>query len=197
MESKRLIVLCAIIIICAAGICGAAFITQTSQKDTEITVMSNSSIYCGENVTAKLTANGTPLANQTVNMSIASSDGKKITVNTVTDENGTASYELNDTEVGNYTLEWTYGGNEEYRDCNSTTKLEITEKPVEVESQSTNYNNQKTNSDYEVDEDRKTTEECLFTYEEGSSKWGLSKEEVDFHNSVIISRYEEQTGKKF
>lgn len=190
--------MCATIIICTAMVCGAAVITQTSQKYTEITVMSNSSIYCGENVTVKLTANGTPLVNQIINMSIISNDGKKITINTVTDENGTASYEFNDIKVGNYTIEWTYGGNGEYKHCNSTIKLEIKENPVEVKSPSTNYNNnQKSISNYEVDEDRKTTDECLFTYEEGSSKWGLSKEEVDFHNSVIISRYEEQTGKKF
>ncbi|MDO5849426.1 MAG: Ig-like domain-containing protein [Methanobrevibacter sp.] len=132
MNSKKLIIICAAIIISIAGVSSVLILTHNSQEETELSITSPSTIVIGDNVSVKLAAeNGTSIANQTINISLISPDGKKITVNAVTDDEGIASYGISDISAGNYTLECLFEGNDEYKESNATSPLEVKEMVVE------------------------------------------------------------------
>lgn len=137
MDTKNLAIICGIIIICV--LVGAVAIASNHPKETQITVLSNSSLYDYENVTVQLTAeNGTALANQSVNVTIVDANGSRNIQNFITDGEGKASFALKDLPAGNYTLECSFGGNSRYRQSDCTSDLEIFETPA-VESSTSQY----------------------------------------------------------
>ena len=137
-ESKKLLLVCVIVIICV--LVGAVAVTSNQQKETQITVISSSSLYNGESVTVKLTTlNGTPIANQSVNITLVSANGARNTLNLVTNSEGIATFQLNGVNPGTYTLESVFGGGNGYKQSNNTTTLEVKEK-VEATQQSSSSN---------------------------------------------------------
>ena len=125
-----------LVVIVAAGL---LFLNPGHAKsDSRVVVSSNSTLYDGDNFTVRLTdLNNTPIANQTVNVTIIDANGGKNPQVITTDANGDGSLQLNGLAVGNYTINVTYGGNNNYTSCNTTQKLEMKEKVIPTQSSST------------------------------------------------------------
>ena len=138
MENKNIIIILVVIIVILAAVIGFMVLKPMHAKEpTKIKVTSNKTLYEGENMSVKLTdLNKTPLSNEMVNITVKDSKGKVVANKTVkTDDKGNAKMDLK-LKKGNYDVAVSYGGNENYSGNNTTQKLTIKEKVVEVKSSS-------------------------------------------------------------
>ena len=85
-----------------------------AQMGSNLTIKGNI-FYEGSAVSVKLTdANGNPIANESVNISISTND-KQISAKTVkTDANGIAKFDLDNISQGNYSVIAVFEGNDKY-----------------------------------------------------------------------------------
>ena len=134
MENKQIIIiLIAIIIVLAAA--GFMLLNHSNAKNpTEIKITSDKSQYEGGKLSVKLTdMNGTGISKEIVNITVTDKKGKVVVDDVVkTNSKGKASLDL-DLKKGKYTVNVTYGGNENYTGNNTTQKLTIKEEVVEPE----------------------------------------------------------------
>lgn len=135
--NKIIIVLVIVLVVIVAA--GVLFLNPGHAKvDSKVIITSNSTLNDGDNFTIRLTdLNNTSIANQTVNVTIIDANGGKNPQVITTDANGDGSLQLNGLAVGNYTINVTYGGNNNYTSCNTTQKLEMKEKVIPTQSSST------------------------------------------------------------
>ncbi|WP_407381037.1 Ig-like domain-containing protein [Methanobrevibacter sp.] len=131
MNLKNFILVIAIIVV----VIGAAVFLISNQahpkQDSKLEIISNDTLTEGDNFTVKLTdINGTPLANQDINVTIVSTASGSIQKSLVTDENGEATFEVDATAIGNCAVKVSYGGNDEFNGCNLTQNVRINEKVV-------------------------------------------------------------------
>lgn len=129
-----MILIVALIAVIIALLAGFAFTMSNPQKhDTNLTFKSKSTITQGESLKIKLTdVNGTPIANQTVNVTITGKDKTSDYHSVVTNKKGTASLKLHN-DPGKYKVKLSYDGNDNYSACNATKKIKIEEEAVEPE----------------------------------------------------------------
>lgn len=131
-----------LIVVLAAGI--LLLNPGHAKADSRAVVMSNSTLHDGDNFTIRLTdLNSTPIANQRVNITIIDSNGGENPQSVTTDANGEASLQLNGLTPGQYTMNITYGGNDNYTSCNTTQSIEM--KKVETQSE-VEYTSEKSSS---------------------------------------------------
>lgn len=144
--NKIIIVLVLVLVVIVAA--GILFLNQGHAKvDSKVIVTSNSTLNDGDNFTIRLTdLNNTSIANQTVNVTIIDANGGKNPQVITTDANGDGSLQLNGLAVGNYTINVTYGGNNNYTSCNTTQKLEMKEKVVPTQTSSSSTYSSSANS---------------------------------------------------
>ena len=138
MENKNIIIILLVIIVILAVAVGFMVLKPMHAKEpTKIKVTSNKTLSEGQDMSVKLTdLNKTPLSKQKVNITIKDSKGKVVANKTVkTDDKGNAKMDLK-LKKGNYDVAVSYGGNENYSGNNTTQKLTIKEKVVEVKSSS-------------------------------------------------------------
>ena len=128
MNDKTVIVLL-LIIIALLVVLGIIVINPFDAKTASaVSITANGTLYDGDYFSISLTDfNGTPLANQTVNVTIVDANGGENHQQITTDDGGNARLQLNGLTAGNYTFNVTYGGNDNYLPCNSTQKIEIKE----------------------------------------------------------------------
>ena len=134
MENKNKIIIIALIVVIAILLIAIAATTMpnVNKKDTNVTYKGKSKITEGDTINLKLTdVNGTPLANQTVNITITDKDKSSSYYSVVTKAKGIAKLK-SDKSAGNYTVFINYGGNESYNACNFTKKIVIEEEVVEA-----------------------------------------------------------------
>jgi len=127
-----------LIVVIAAGI--LLLNPSHAKVDSRTIVTSNSTLHDGDNFTIRLTdLNNTPIANQRVNITIIDANGGKNPQAVTTDANGEGKLQLNGLTPGEYTMNVTYGGNDNYTVCNTTQKLTMEKKVVHetVNQQST------------------------------------------------------------
>ena len=144
MDKNKIIILALIIIIAALLIALAAIMPNMSKQDTNLKFKSNSTLTEGDSLKIKLTdANGTAIANQTVNITITGKDGSSDYHSVVTNENGAGKLKM-DKSPGKYNVTISYGGNDKYNGCNATKNIIIEEKVVETEvtSSQSSYSSQ-------------------------------------------------------
>ena len=110
---------------------------STAKTDSKVVVTSNSTLHDGEAFSIRLTdVNNTPIANQTVNITIIDAKGGENHQVVTTDNNGNGILTLNGLTIGNYTVKVNYGGNENYTSCNTTVTLNMEEKVTFTQSDS-------------------------------------------------------------
>ena len=110
---------------------------STAKTDSKVVVTSNSTLHDGEAFSIHLTdVNNTPIANQTVNITIIDAKGGENHQVVTTDNNGNGILTLNGLTIGNYTVKVNYGGNENYTSCNTTVTLNMEEKVTSTQSDS-------------------------------------------------------------
>ena len=132
------IIITLVIVLVVIVVAGVLFLNPGHAKvDSKVIITSNSTLNDGDNFTIRLTdLNNTPIANQTVNVTIIDANGGKNPQVITTDANGDGSLQLNGLAVGNYTINVTYGGNNNYTSCNTTQKLEMKQKVVPSQTSS-------------------------------------------------------------
>lgn len=129
MDNNKLII--ALVVILIIMIAAGIFLLNPghAKVDSRVIVTSNSTLHDGDNFTIRLTdLNNTPIANQRVNITIIDANGGKNPQAVTTDANGDGKLQLNGLTLGNYTVNVTYGGNDNYTVCNTTQRLQMTEK---------------------------------------------------------------------
>ena len=143
MENKNIIMIFIVVIVILAVVIGVMLLNPASSKEaTKIKITSDKEQYEGGNLSVKLTdLNNTPISKEIVNITIADNKGKVVVDDVVkTDSKGKAKIDL-DLKKGKYSVNVTYGGNENYTGNNTTQKLTIKEEVQQAtpSSSSTTY----------------------------------------------------------
>ena len=146
MENKNIIIILIAIIVVLAVVAGVMFMQPAAKEPTKVKITSDKSQYEGGKVTIQLTdLNKTAISKEKVNITITNKKGKVVINETIkTNSKGKAKLDL-DLKKGNYTVNVTYGGNENYTGDNTTQKLTIKEEikqtvSIQSSSSSTEYN---------------------------------------------------------
>ena len=133
METKNIIiVLLVIVVVVLAVILGSMFMPSlNAQKDSKIAIVGNKTLHEGDNLTVKLTdLNKTPIGKGAVNVTVTDKDGKVVVNESVkTNSKGKASVDL-DLKPGKYSVNVTFGGNDNFTGNSTLKKIEIKEKEV-------------------------------------------------------------------
>lgn len=177
MDKNKIIIL-ALIVVIAALLVGMAFtmMPNMGKQDTKLKFKSNSTLTEGDSLKVRLTdANGTAIANQTVNVTITDKDKSNSYYSVVTNEKGVGTLKL-DKSTGKYDVTIVYGGNDKYNGCNATKKLTIEEKVAEAQSTSSSSSTSSETPRYTTDE-HGTYDNVNNVYIDRQAK-GLSKDEL-------------------
>lgn len=146
MDKNQWIIVGLVIVIIALIIGLAVMMQPPTKENVKLTIKNKKVIEEGENVKIQLTdMNGTPIKDQTVNMSVTDKDGTTDYHSVVTNEKGVGKLKL-DKSPGKYTVNCTYGGNENYTANTTNQTLKIKEKPVE-ESTNVDYTSYSSSSE--------------------------------------------------
>ncbi len=137
MEKNQIIIIALIVVIIALLVGMAAMLMPNmSKQDTQLKFKSNSTLNEGDSIKIKLSdANGTAIANQTVNITVTDNDKASDYQSVETNEKGIATLKL-DKDAGKYTVIVIYNGNDKYNGCNATKKITVEEKVVQAEATS-------------------------------------------------------------
>lgn len=139
MDRNKMIIL-AIIAVIAIVLIGLAVVMPGFGKEkSNVTIKSNDTVSQGETIEIELTdVNGTPIDNETVNVTMTDENGtEEINVEVVTDDEGVAEVEIDEEqEAGNYTVECTFEGNDNFTEDTVTQEIEIVEEEVVEEDTS-------------------------------------------------------------
>lgn len=133
MENKNIIIILIAIIVVLAVVAGVMFMQPAAKEPTKVKITSDKSQYEGGKVTIQLTdLNKTAISKEKVNITITNKKGKVVINETIkTNSKGKAKLDL-DLKKGKYTVNVTYGGNENYTGNNTTQKLTIKEEVKET-----------------------------------------------------------------
>ena len=138
MENRNIIIILVVIIVALAAAVGFMLMNPTNAKEPcKIKITSDKEQYKGGELSIVLTdLNKTPLSKEIVNITITDKKGKVVVDDVVkTNSKGKAKLDLK-LKKGNYKVNVSYGGNENYTGNNTTQKLKIKEKEKVVEQQS-------------------------------------------------------------
>lgn len=129
MENKNIVIILVIVVVVLAAVLGAMFLQSANAKEpTKLKITSDKTQYEGGKLTVQLTdLNKTAISKEKVNITITNKKGKIVVNETVkTNSKGKAKLDL-DLKKGKYTVNVTYGGNENYTGNNTAQKLTIKE----------------------------------------------------------------------
>ena len=163
MENKNIIIILVAVVIVLAVIAGAMFMQQSHAKEpTKLKITSESKQTEGGKLKIQLTdTNKTALSKEIVNITVTDKKGK-----TVVDDVVRIDLHL---KKGEYTVNVTYGGNDNYTASNATQKLKIKEKvkkTVSIQSESSSSEDQSSQSSSEE-------------YRPAVDSGGITREEAD------------------
>ncbi len=146
MDNNKIIIIVLIAIIIALLVGIFAVMPNTNKQDAQLTFMNNDTIDEGGSIKIKLTdANGTAIANQTVNVTVTDENSTSGYYSVVTDGNGTGKLKL-DNGPGKYNVTVSYGGNDNFNGCNAAQKVTIKEKEKAVEAQTSSSSSSSSSS---------------------------------------------------
>lgn len=142
MDKNKIIILALIVIIAALLVGIFSAMPNYSKEDTKLRIATNSTIDEGDYIRVKLTdLNKTPIANQTVNITITDKDNSSSHYSAVTNDKGVAKLK-GDIVAGEYSVASIYGGNDSYAGSNATKNITVEKKvsKAEITSSSTTTN---------------------------------------------------------
>lgn len=153
MDYNKIIIVLVIIVVILAAAIGVMFLTSANAKEpTNIKITSSNEQNEGGNISVILTdLNGTPISNESLNISITNSNGIPVMGKSVkTDSKGEINLNL-DLKKGEYKVNVTYKGNQKYAGINTTQKLTIKEAVTNtVSSSSTSSSSQSSGTPYDI-----------------------------------------------
>ena len=120
MKRSSIIIL-AVIAVVAVLLIGLVTMTpNTTKEDSKLTFKGNSTLAEVDSIEFALTAaNGTALANKTVNVTVTDSNNTSDYHSVVTNDDGIATLKI-DKDGGNYTVTVSFEGDGKYNGCNAT-----------------------------------------------------------------------------
>lgn len=128
MDNNKKIIIAVIVIVAVLIIGLAAVMPNFGKEKANLTMKSNDTINQGESIKIELTdVNGTPIENETVNVTLTDENGTTDEKVAVTNETGVAKVEVADEDPGNYTVECTFEGNDNFTEDTITEEVEIVE----------------------------------------------------------------------
>ena len=135
VDRNKIIILALIIIIIAFIIGMVAIMPGFGKETTNLTIKSNDTISQGDSVKIELTdMNGTPIDNETVNVTIKDDKGDVEHKSAVTNDDGIAKVKIE--EPGNYTVNCTFEGNDNFTENTTTQEVEVVEDVADDSSSS-------------------------------------------------------------
>ena len=153
MDYNKIIIVLVIIMIILAAAIGVMFLNSVNAKEpSSIKITSSNEQNEGGELSVVLSdLNGTPVSNESLNITITNSEGKAVLENVVkTDSNGEAKLNLS-LQKGEYNANVNYGGNDKYAQNNTTQKLTIKEAVTNtVSSSSTSSSSQSSGTPYDI-----------------------------------------------
>ena len=147
MDRKYLILtLVVMMVVIAAAIAAVMFNPAEAKEPTQVNITSDSQQYEGGNLSLLLTdLNNTPISNQVVNVTITDDDNETVARSTLkTGSEGRAEMLL-DLSPGEYLVNVSYGGNENYTGNTTSqnlTVIEVVQAVVEQPSSSITYDSE-------------------------------------------------------
>ena len=143
---RNKVIISGIIVVIVILVIGIVVTMPIHEKDnTQLTIKAESPIHKGDKIQIKLTdGNNTPIANQTINVTITDKDNASSYYSVVTNDKGVGKLKLDKSE-GKYSINCTYGGNENYTGNTTVKKIKI-EKKV-AESETTQYSSSESSDD--------------------------------------------------
>lgn len=151
MEYNKIIIILVIILVILAAAIGVMFLTSANAKElTNIKITSSNEQNEGGNLSVILIdLNGTPISNESLNISITNSNGIPVMGKSVkTDSKGEINLNL-DLKKGEYKVNVTYKGNQKYAGINTTQKLTIKEAVTSTPSSSSS-SSQSSGTPYDI-----------------------------------------------
>ena len=172
MENKNIIIILLVIIVILASIIGIMFLNTLNAKEpTKLKITNNKTLTEDDSLSIKLTdLNGTPIVNQTINVSIMDKDGTVDYKSVVTNEKGKANLKLNK-DPGKYSVNCTYEGNDNYTNSSAFKKIEIKEVEEPISYPQTSYNSGSYSSQSNSQDYRPAVDSGGITREE-ADYWG-------------------------
>ena len=153
MDKNKTIILILLVVIAilAAGLV-MSNMHSIEKKQTKLTILGNSSINEGDAIKVKLTdLNKTPIANQTVNITVTGKDNTSEYFSVVTNDKGVGKLDMNKSQnksQGDYKINCTYGGNDNYTANSTAKKIKIVKKASQAESSSSESHESSNSDDY-------------------------------------------------
>lgn len=136
MEYNKIIILLVVVLIAIVAV-GALFLTNPMKQDSKIDVITNTTLHTGSAFLVKLTdLNNASIANESLSIVILDNSGNVVLKKSVdTNDNGEASLELVNISEGNYSVNITFDGNDEFKSCSILHRMELTNLMADVISQ--------------------------------------------------------------
>lgn len=145
MENKNIIIILIVIIVVLAAAIGVTLLNPTNAKEpTRLIITNDDEQNEGGELSIKLTdLNKTPISKEIVNIRITDGNGNVVVDDVVkTNSKGKANLDL-DLDEGEYIVNVSYGGNDNFTASNATQKLTIKEEvEAEVTSSSSSSSTQ-------------------------------------------------------
>lgn len=136
MDRNRIIILALIVVVAVLLVGLVAMNANTTKEDAKLTFKSNSTLAKGDSIEVALTgANGTALANRTVNVTVTDNNMTKDYHSVVTNDEGIATLKI-DKDGGNYTVTVSFAGDDELKGCNATQNITVEEAVEEAPAES-------------------------------------------------------------
>ena len=188
MEYNKIIIILVIILVILAAAIGVMFLTSANAKEpTSIKITSSNEQNEGGNLSVILTdLNGTPISNESLNISITNSNGIPVMGKSVkTDSKGEINLNL-DLKKGEYKVNVTYKGNQKYAGINTTQKLTIKEAVTSTPSSSSS-SSQSSGTPYDINNLPPTNDPYPETKRYYTDKYHVRQEYADgYMRSVDI-----------
>lgn len=192
MENKHIIILVLIVIIVALLVGIFATMQHTNKQDTNLTFKCNSTIKDGDSIKIQLTdANGSAIANQTVNVTITDKDKSSDYHSVETNDQGIGTLNI-DKNSGNYTITITYAGDDNYAGCNATKEITIEEEVTQTqETSNTDYQQNTEKLEFNGKTHEQNVQEAKESRDKGGQWSGATDEEIE----RMISKEERDGGR--
>ncbi len=207
MDKDKMIII-ALIAVILALVVGMFAMTNHAKEDTKLAITSNSTLHEGDSIDVKLTDfNGTPLSNQTINITITDKNNTGYYYSVVTNEKGVGKLKLDKSE-GNYTVNCTFGGNENFTGNTTTKEIRIEKEAAETQSSSSSSSSSNSASDSSSGSSSgsSSSDEYVYSaqgdkYVKKSGQWesdgrGNSIYSYQGSDGVIYERYYDSSGKE-
>ena len=151
-----------LIIIIIALIVGIIVVMPHTEKiDSKLVIESNSSLFENESLSVKLTdINNTPISDSSVIIVFNNQNGSITNKSVVTDASGIGTVSVNDLNPGNYSITVIFNGNDKYMNSSLLDNLEIKQKIVEVQKETSSSSSSDSPIGPEVDSGGVTREQA-------------------------------------